>query len=100
MVDLRTTEQNLKVHVKALTKTIGERSVSCLWNLEKTAEYIEAFYQEINIDSKREPYLYGKKTVSNIVANIVFTNGNSKVFLVGAHYDSLKGTVGADDNAS
>jgi len=100
MIDLRTTEQNLKAHVEALTKTIGERSVANLWNLEKTAEYIEAFYQEINVDSQREPYLYGKKTVSNIVADIVFTNGDSKVFLIGAHYDSLKNTVGADDNAS
>lgn len=100
IIDLRTTEQNLKTHVEALTKTIGERSVASLWNLEKTAEYIEAFYQEINVDSHREPYPYRKETVSNIVADIVFTNGNSKVFLIGAHYDSLKGTVGADDNAS
>jgi hypothetical protein len=100
MIDLHITEQNLKAHVEALTKTIGERSVSRRWNLDKTAEYIEAFYQGINVDSKREPYLYGKNTVSNIVAEIVFTNRDSKVFLIGAHYDSLKGTVGADDNAS
>ena len=100
MIDLRTTEQNLKAHLEALTKTIGERSVASLWNLEKTAEYIEAFYQEINVDAKRESYPYGKKTVSNIVADIVFTGGDSKIFLIGAHYDSLKGTVGADDNAS
>jgi len=61
-MDLRTTEQNLRTHVEALTKTIGERSVSKLWNLEKTAEYIAAFYQKINVDCQREPYLYGKKT--------------------------------------
>jgi Zn-dependent M28 family amino/carboxypeptidase len=104
MIDLHVTEQNLKAHVEALTKTIGERSVSRLWNLEKTAEYIEAFYQGIDISSRREPVLYGKKTVSNIVADIPVRKGDSKVFLkvflIGAHYDSLKGTVGADDNAS
>lgn len=100
MIDSHITEQNLKAHVEILTKTIGERSVSRLWNIEKAAEYIEAFYQGINIDSKRESYLYRKKTVSNIVADIVFSNRDSKVFLVGAHYDSLKGSVGADDNAS
>ena len=72
ILDLRTTEQNLKTHVEALTKTIGERSVASLWNLEKTAEYIEAFYQEINVDSLREPYPYRKETVSNIVADIVY----------------------------
>jgi Zn-dependent M28 family amino/carboxypeptidase len=100
MIDLHITEQNLKAHVEALTITIGERSVSRLWNLEKTAEYIEAFYQGINVDSRREPFLYGKNTVSNIVADIFFRKGDPKVFLIGAHYDSLKGTVGADDNAS
>lgn len=100
MIDLHITEQNLKTHVEALTKTIGERSVSRLWNLEKTAEYIAAFYQEINVAPKREPYLYRKETVANIVADINFTNRDPKVYLVGAHYDSLKGTVGADDNAS
>ncbi len=82
MIDLRITEQNLKAHVEALTKDIGERSVSRLWNLEKTAEYIETFYHEINVDSQREPYHYGKSIVSNIVADIVFTNGDLKVFLM------------------
>ncbi len=100
MVDLDITEENLKTHVEALTRTIGERSVSRLWNLEKSAEYIEEFYRQINVDSRRESYPFRKKSVSNIVADIVFASGNSRVFLIGAHYDSLKGTVGADDNAS
>ncbi len=100
MIDLQFTEQKLKAHVEALTKTIGERSVSRLWNLEKTAEYIEGFYRGINVESRRDPYLYRKKTVSNIVSDIVFSTGDNKVFLIGAHYDSLAGTVGADDNAS
>lgn len=100
MIDLHITEHNLKAHVAALTRTIGERSVARLWNLEKAAEYIEAFYQGINIDCKREPYRYRKNTVANIVADIGCTDGDCKVFIIGAHYDSVKGTVGADDNAS
>jgi Zn-dependent M28 family amino/carboxypeptidase len=100
MIDVHLTEQNLKAHVEALTETIGERSVSRLRSLEKTAEYIEEFYREINVHSQREPYLYGKETVANIVADIPFGKADSRVFLIGAHYDSLVGTVGADDNAS
>lgn len=100
MTDLHITEHNLKNHVEALTRTIGERSVARLWNLQKTAEYIEAFYRGIGVESTREPYPYRKETVFNIVADIGPGREGSKIFLVGAHYDSLKGTVGADDNAS
>lgn len=100
MIDLQTTGQNLRAHIQALTQTIGERSVATLWNHEKAAQYIEAFYQDLDVGSKRESYPFKKKSVSNIVADIEFAKENSKVFLIGAHYDSLQGTVGADDNAS
>ncbi len=100
MIDYKTTKQNLISHVQALTRTIGERSVRRPWNLEKTAKYIEDFYQGINVESRREPYLYKKETVYNVVSDIAFKSGDSKVFLIGAHYDSVSGTVGADDNAS
>lgn len=100
MIDLNITEDNLKNHVEVLTRTIGERSVARMWNLEKSAAYIEAFYRGIDIESTREPYPFRKETVYNIVADIGAKGEDSKTFLVGAHYDSLKGTVGADDNAS
>jgi len=100
MIDLQTTEQNLRAHIQALTQTIGERSVATLWGHEKAAQLIEAFYKDIDISSKRESYPFQKKTVSNIVADVVFGKGDAQVVLIGAHYDSLTGTVGADDNAS
>ncbi len=100
MIDLLKTEQNLKNHLEMFTKNIGERSVRRLWNHEKAAKYIESLYGSINIEHRREPYAYKKEQVANIVADINFNSGNGKVFLIGAHYDSVAGTVGADDNAS
>jgi len=100
MIDLQVTEHNLRSHTRMLTQSIGERSVATLWDHEKAAQYIEAFYSEINVGSKRESYPFRRKTVANIVADIACAKENSKVVLIGAHYDSLKGTVGADDNAS
>lgn len=100
MIDLQITEQNLKNHVETLTRTIGERSVAKLWNHQKAAEYIETCYRDMGVESKRETYPYRKDTVFNIVAEIGVPEGESKVFLLGAHFDSVKGTVGADDNAS
>lgn len=100
MVDLESTEQHLREHMEMLTRTIGERSVRKLWNLEKTAVYIENFYDEIQVPSNREPYPFRNETVHNIVADISPDTDNTKVYIVGAHYDSVSGTVGADDNAS
>ena len=100
MIDLHSTENHLKDHVETLTRTIGERSVATLWNLEKSAGYIESFLRQIGLEPRREPYPYRSRNVDNIVADLDFTGEKKKTFLLGAHYDSVKGTVGADDNAS
>jgi Zn-dependent M28 family amino/carboxypeptidase len=100
MIDIQTTKQRLKDHVKMLTITIGERSVLLPDNLEKTRAFIEEFYQDIGVPVHCEPYMYRNFTVSNVVAQISFCKNPTKYYLVGAHYDSVAGTVGADDNAS
>ena len=100
MIDLHSTENSLKDHVETLTRTIGERSVATLWNLEKSAEYIESFLRQIGLEPRREAYPYRSRSVDNIVADLDYSGEKKKTFLLGAHYDSVKGTVGADDNAS
>jgi Zn-dependent M28 family amino/carboxypeptidase len=99
-MDIEKTEKRLKDHVGTLTQTIGERSVFLSHNLEKTRAYIENFYRGIDLPVRCESYPYGNFTVSNIVAQISFSDHPKKHYIVGAHYDSVVGTVGADDNAS
>lgn len=100
VIDIQKTSKRLHDHLKALTLTIGERSVHHPENLKRTAEYIESFFKEIDLPVHREPYAYHNVTVNNIVAEISFASQPKKRFLMGAHYDSVAGTVGADDNAS
>lgn len=100
VIDTKKTAERLQEHVQHLTVTIGERSVGLPENLEKTAAYIESFFQDIDLPVHRESYPYKDFTVSNIVANIDFSANPNKHYLLGAHYDSVWGTVGADDNAS
>jgi Zn-dependent M28 family amino/carboxypeptidase len=101
MIDVERTQENLRAHLETLTRTIGERSVAKLWNLEKAAKYIESSYDTMGIQPTREPYPFRKGTVANIVAEVDFSRGKDpKVIVIGAHYDSLSGTVGADDNGS
>ena len=100
MIDIQMTIERLQDHLKTLTINIGERSVLLPENLKRTAEYIESFYREIGIPVHSEPYQYRDFMVSNVVAEVSFCANPSKRYLIGAHYDSVAGTVGADDNAS
>ena len=100
MIDMEKNAERLQDHLRMLTLTIGERSVLLPKNLKKTQEYIETFYQDIGIPVHCEPYPYRNYTVANVVAEISFCDTPTKQYLVGAHYDSVVGTVGADDNAS
>ncbi len=99
-VDRQQTQQRLRDHLHALTVTIGERSVSRPENLKKTAAYITSFYQDIGLKADRQAYSYAQLPVDNIIAEISFRENSQQRFLLGAHYDSVSGTVGADDNAS
>ena len=100
MIDIRQTKQRLQDHLHALTVNIGERSVRVPENLEKTAAYITSFYQDIGVAVESQAYSYAELPLDNIVAEIAFRADPKHRFLIGAHYDSVSGTVGADDNAS
>ena len=100
MIDSEQTQKHLRDHLHALTVSIGERSVRLPGNLKKTADYIEKFYREIGVAVQRRTYAYSDLPVDNIVAEISSGARPKHHLLVGAHYDSVAGTVGADDNAS
>ena len=100
MVDTHATEARLRDHLKALTVIIGERSVRIPANLKKTADYVRDFYEGIGVEARLEPYDYYGLEVSNVVAEVRFRPNPVNRILIGAHYDSVAGTVGADDNAS
>jgi hypothetical protein len=100
MIDIQKTIKRLESHLQALTKTIGERSVRVPENLEKTAKYIKSYYEDIGITVHTEPYNYSDFKVDNVVAEISTGAQPAHRYLLGAHYDSVSGTVGADDNAS
>lgn len=90
--------KNLRRHVAHLSVNIGERH---LWNgdsLEQAARYIESEFSAAGYVPMRQTFMAYRKPVSNIVAE---KNGASQhLIVVGAHYDSVPGSPGADDNAS
>jgi Zn-dependent M28 family amino/carboxypeptidase len=100
MVDRQQTRQRLREHLHALTIAIGERSVSRPENLKKTAAYISSFYEQLGLAVDTQAYSYARLPVANVIAEISFGKNPQPCYVLGAHYDSVSGTVGADDNAS
>lgn len=93
-------EDNLKIHVKRIVQDIGERNFIKYENLEKTANYIVTEFNKYSYTSKLQEYQIRKKTYKNIIATLKGTKEPDKIIIIGAHYDSVIGSPGADDNAS
>ncbi|MGQ9645992.1 MAG: M20/M25/M40 family metallo-hydrolase [Thermodesulfobacteriota bacterium] len=90
--------KNLYQHVEHLSVKIGERHLWRNGSLDRAADYIEAAMSSCGYEVWRQTYTCYGKSVSNL---IVEKEGTEKeVFIIGAHYDTVPGTPGADDNAS
>ena len=100
MIRVEETRERLQQHVRELTVTIGERSVFHPKNLKRTESYIESTWRDMGLPVTLDTYEYQGFTVANVIATVDFGERPSRFLVVGAHYDSVMGTVGADDNAS
>jgi Zn-dependent M28 family amino/carboxypeptidase len=67
--------------------------------LEQTALWIEAAFRKLGYGVRRQEYEAGGVKVRNIEATLKGKGGGA-ILVVGAHYDSVPGTPGANDNAS
>jgi len=100
MLDIQQVSARLKVHLTVLTRAIGERSVYRPENLKKAQDYIHSIFRDIGLYPRRQTYQYEQMEVANVEAEVSAGINPSKRYVLGAHYDSVDGTVGADDNAS
>lgn len=93
-------ESRLSAHVKHLSGTIGERDASQAGKLHATTDYIQTTLQQMGYTVTEQPYSADGKEVQNLEARLDGNVGTNEVVVVGAHYDTVAGTVGANDNAS
>jgi Zn-dependent M28 family amino/carboxypeptidase len=77
---------------------IGDRHLWKEGSLNKTADYIESVLMAYGYAVGRQTYSCYDKSVSNLIAEK--TGTDKGVVILGAHYDTVPGTPGADDNAS
>jgi Zn-dependent M28 family amino/carboxypeptidase len=98
-----TEETELAVLLDRHIATIGAREHNLAYpdELEKVARYIEATLASIGYAVGRQEFLAEGKPVRNIDATIEPAGtSDPEVIVVGAHYDSVRGSPGANDNGS
>ena len=90
----------LRRDVEELAGEIGERHVWAPDRLGAAASFIETSLADAGYQVHRQQYVVGGQTCSNIEAEIAGTDLGDEIVIVGAHYDTVPGSPGANDNAS
>lgn len=92
--------KELKSYVTHLAETIGERNLNRYPQLCEAADYIESKFVEFGFEPKRQTFQVQREDCFNIEAELTGMTEPEKIVIIGAHYDSIVGTPGANDNAS
>jgi len=96
----RALEQELRSHVQTLAGQIGERNVFHHDRLVMAADYIRTTLAGAGHEVRRQTYEVGGKICENIEAEVRGSRRSDDIIVIGAHYDSVQGSPGANDNAS
>ncbi len=92
--------QGLRRHVDLLAGLIGPRHLGRPSSLQAAAAYIEQQFAAIGDRVKHESYEVGDETVVNLIIDRAGAAKTEQIVILGAHYDTVPETPGADDNAS
>jgi len=90
----------LQAHVRVLAHDVGERHYWKPANMRAAADFIEQTLRKSGYNPVRHTVVTGDQAFPNIEVQIPGFSRAHEVMVVGAHYDTVRGSPGADDNAS
>jgi hypothetical protein len=93
-------EEHLRRHVNMLAGEIGERNVYRPAALDAAAHYIESEFARSGYTPLRQTYIVEAMACANLEIILPGQRWPNETLVLGAHYDSVAGSPGADDNAS
>jgi Zn-dependent M28 family amino/carboxypeptidase len=91
---------SIQKHINKIAVEIGPRPVINEQSIKKTEKYITNCFENIGLEIKQQRYKYDNYDIANVIAGSQKNILSSKYYVIGAHYDSVPETYGADDNAS
>jgi len=92
--------ERLEAHVETLAGQIGERNLFRYPSLLRAAEYIEKSFISAGHTPRSQTFEVQAKAVRNIEVEIPGEEPETGIVIVGAHYDSVRGSPGANDNGT
>jgi hypothetical protein len=99
-VALKMMTERLRRHVEVLASEIGERNVFRPAALRAAADYIRGEWGRQGYQVASQRYDVGGVTSENLEITVRGKTKSNEIILVGAHYDTVQGSPGANDNAS
>jgi hypothetical protein len=94
------TPERLERHVRVLSEEIGERNLFRPGTLDAAAAYIAGEWSAQGYELRRQTYEARGVPCVNLEVARQGSRRADDILLIGAHYDSVRGSPGADDNAS
>lgn len=91
---------SLAADVQTLSVEIGERNVVHPRAYAAAADWIGSELRQAGLLVHEESYAAGQTQARNIVGEIQGAAAKGQIVIIGAHYDSVEGTPGANDNAT
>jgi len=91
---------NLQKHISMLAGDIGPRNTIQFNALGKASYYVENSLKALGYSVSRQEYEVDGRSVRNLIAEIPGGARASEIVVVGAHYDTVMDSPGADDNSS
>src|SRR5947208_1732771 len=90
--------EELRANVQKLAGEIGERNMWHYAQLNAAADFIEDSFSRTGLRTRRESYQMRGQSCHNIETEI--PGVRPEILLIGAHYDSVLGSPGANDNGT
>lgn len=95
-----TVRNRLEQHVRMLADEIGERNIWHPKGLQASVHFISQILGDMGYDVEIQEYMVQGIPVKNLEAKLIGSSFPEEIIVVGAHYDSVIGCPGANDNAS
>ncbi len=93
-------EGNLRTHIVTLASDIGERNIPKYSALVAASAYIRRQLEGFGYPVTAQTYVVAGHEVANLSSEIRGTTRPDEIVVIGAHYDSVVGSPGANDNGS
>jgi peptidase M28-like protein len=90
--------EELRTNVQKLAGEIGERNMWHYTQLNAAADFIEDSFSHAGLHPRRDSYEIQGQACHNIEAEI--SGNRPEIIIIGAHYDSVCGSPGANDNGT